>query len=196
MHTLPPMHSPHPPATEVGGYKNLRRVYKARPSWALRPIPNSMWSPFGFSWPGIWSSDTPCHNICPPFGARPDFEWYFGHICRRQQIWYFVQFERTIKQLNPDHLSCMWRLEPMLARSHTMPARGSFWPFWSDRRLYKVTMHLLHKFEANPAYHQAVISKKPPFGPPGWGREVRSAPFTSLFSPLGQSQPSCHQNAQ
>ena len=107
MHTLPPMHSPHPPATEVGGYKNLRRVYKARPSWALRPIPNSMWSPFGFSWPGIWSSDTPCHNICPPVGARPDFQWYFGHICRRQQIWYFVQFEKSAFQ-QCHGPSCVW----------------------------------------------------------------------------------------
>ena len=99
------------------------------------------------------------------------------------------------KQLHTNHLPCMWRLEPMLARSHTMPARGSFWPLWSDRRLYKVTMHWLHKFEANPADHQAVMWFFA-LGPPGWRREVRSAPFTSLFSPLGQSQPSCHQNAQ
>jgi len=28
-------------------------------------------------------------------------------------------------------------------------------------------INMLTQFEANPAYHQAVISKKPPFGPPG-----------------------------
>ena len=94
----------------------------------------------------------------------------------------YIPWPRTINQLNPDHLSCMWRPEPMLARSHTMPARGSFWPFWSDRRLYKVTMHWLHKFEANPADHQAVITEKPPLGPPGWKREVRSLPPPLSFT--------------
>ena len=33
---------------------------------------------------------------------------------------------RAINQLHPNHLSFMWRPEPMLARTHTMPARGSF----------------------------------------------------------------------
>ena len=102
---------------------------------------------------------------------------------------------RALNQLYPHHVSFMLRPEPMLARSHTMPARGSFWPLWSDRRLYKVTMHWLHKFEANPADHQAVMWFFA-LGPPGWGREVRSSPSTSLFYPLGQSQPSCHPNAQ
>ena len=30
------------------------------------------------------------------------------------------------KQLHTNHTSCMWRPEPMLARTQTMPARGSF----------------------------------------------------------------------
>ena len=88
---------------------------------------------------------------------------------------------RTIKQLHLAPLSCMWRPEPMLARSHTMPARGSFWPLWSDRRLYKVTMHWLHKFEANPADHQAVMWFFA-LGPPGWRRQVRSSPPPLSFT--------------
>ena len=101
----------------------------------------------------------------------------------------YIPWPRTIKQLNPDHLSFMWRPEPMQARSHTMPARGSFWPLWSDRRLYKVTMHWLHKFEANPADHQAVMWFFA-IGPPGWGREVRSsAPPLSFTLSANHSLP-------
>ena len=86
--------------------------------------------------------------------------------------------------------------EQLLAWIRIMPGRGSFLPLYSDWRMSKGGVIMFAQFEANPNDHQAVVSKKPPLGPPGWGREVRSSPPTSLFYPLGQSQPSCHPNAQ
>ena len=46
----------------------------------------------------------------------------------------------------------------------------------------KSGINMFTQFEANPADHQAVITKKPPLGPPGWKREVRSSPPPLSFT--------------
>ena len=83
--------------------------------------------------------------------------------------------------------------EQLLAWIRIMPGRGSFLPLYSDWRMSKGGVIMFAQFEANPNDHQAVVSKKPPLGPPGWGREVRSSlsPLSFGFSPNHKPPTQC-----
>ena len=89
MHTLPPMHSPHPPGTEegVGGIKSLGECIKPAHVGLYAPSQLHVVSFYPFpAWNLVLRHTALCHNLCPPVGTRPDLQWYFVHICRSESL--------------------------------------------------------------------------------------------------------------